>query len=652
VLLATTPAEDIVKLPDLTVNEQQSGSARPTIVPIDTETPSSEALSDLARQTAGFSVNDSGARGFGLTTTLRGLGNTPYFSDSSSPVYLDNIPLATASTFPTELYDFGQMTIYRGPQAAALFGRAGDAGVIQFTSAAPGENNAAQFGMTAGNYRQFSVTASAQAAHTEQWDASVNFGTSQREGYIYNTELKQTVDDQDAMFGRVRLRYRPVKDLEISLHVLGQRSRDGAQALVPLGGPMFEVARGKEGESDTDFSAVALGITKRMSDSTLTATTSFTDWDLSPYSNRLVVFGGADFDSVLTQSQRTFNEELRYVSDKLTGGAFFSHSSTEGGASRTFSGFTVEDSSFQQDADTFALFGQASFNPSADWLITPGFRVERSVREFARTEVVPSSAQLNLSNDWNAFLPSISAVRHINSATDLTFTLARGFKAGGYSAYTGVASLAGYDPQRTWGLEAALSTAHADSKWAFTSRAYAYRVSGYQIERSFAVPSTSTDEYLVVNADRARVLGLEVESSWRPIADVTVRAVAGVTNVTLQDFTDPFTGINYSGDRAPYAPTGNAALQIDYHPARGFFCGAGVTWTGRTFYDEQETAMFSQDSYALIDADMGYAFPFGNVRLFGRNLANKEYYSSITTGVAHGTPGAPLNWGGEVNLRW
>jgi len=177
-------------------------------------------------------------------------------------------------------------------------------------------------------------------------------------------------------------------------------------------------------------------------------------------------------------------------------------------------------------------------------------------------------------------------------------------------------------------------------------------VRGYQIERSFAVPTTSTDEYLVVNANRAQVLGLELEFSWRPRPGLTLRAVAGLTDATLEDFTDPFTHVNYSGNRAPFAPSGNAALQIEHHPARGFFCGAGLTWTGRTHYDEQETAVLSQPAYSLLDAHAGYAFAHGDIRLFGRNLTDEAYYSSITPGVFHGTPGAPATWGAEVNCRW
>ena len=652
-LSAVAAATDIVELPALSVTESRPASpAAISVVDTDIAPADENAFADAARQTAGLAVNDAGGRGFGQTVTLRGLGNTPFFSDASAPVYLGDIPLGSVFTFPTELYDYSRMTVYRGPQANALFGRAGDAGVIQFNDAAPAEKAGGHFNATIGDYNLYSFTAGAQSARTDQFDASLHLGSSQRDGYIYNTDLHTDVDYRNTLFGRINVHYRPAGDLELSLNLIGQRTRDGAQALVPLGGPFYTVSRGKEGVSDADFGAASLGLTKKFSDSTVTATTSFTNWQLSPYSNRLVVYGGIDFDSVLNQSQRAFNEEVRYASDFVTGGLFYSHGRTEGGASRTFSGFTIEDSNFVIDSDSVALFGQTTFKPSPGWLITPGLRLEHDAKDFTRVERVPADSLIEQDDSWTAFLPSVGVTRHLTPATDLVVTLSRGFKPGGYSAYTGVPSLTRYDPQTTWGLEAAISTAAKESHWSFTSRAYAYRVNGYQIERSFAVPDTGTDEYLVVNAKRARVLGLEVEATWQPVTDVTVTLAAGLTDVTLQDFTDPYTGISYAGDRAPYAPTGNGALRVAYRPARGFFASADLTWTGRTFYDEQETAGLSQDAYTLFDASAGYAFARADISIFGRNLGDKAYYTSITAGVAHGTPGAPGRWGGEFNYHW
>ena len=651
-LRAAPPPAEIVQLPAVSVNEAATaGSDRPTLLTLETVQSDGQDFADLARQTASLAVNDAGARGFGQTVTLRGLGNTPFFSDASVVVYLDDVPLTSGFTFPSNLLGFAQMTIYRGPQAAAQFGQAGDAGVIQLVSPRT-ESDGGQAGVSAGSHGWRSFNASAFSGSGQRVEASIQVGADRRDGYITNTTLGRTVDDRESLFARGVLRYRPAEDWEISLQVLAQRTRDGAEALVPLGGPWFEVKRGKEGESNVDFSTVALALTHRLAAGTLKSTTSYASWNLPDYSNRLVVFGGFNFDSVLNQSQHTFTQELRWQGDQLSGGAFFSHVQTKGGASRAFSGFTVENSSFAIAGDTFALFGRANFTPAPGWRLAPGLRFEYAAKDFTRTEVVPRSSVIRRDGNWTAWLPSLALTRTLSAASDFTVTLSRGFKPGGYSAYTGQASLVAYDPQRTWGAEAAYSLAGHESKWSLVSRAYAYRVQGYQIERSFAVPNTGTDEYLVVNAGRARILGLELESARRLAPDLTLRAVAGLTEATLTEFTDPFTGASYSGKQAPYAPTGNASLQLDYRPARGFFGGAGVTWTGKTYYDEHETAKFSQGAYALLDAHAGYTFAHGSVSIFGRNLSGRNYYSAITPGVFHGTPGAPFTWGIELSGRW
>lgn len=648
-LSAGLRADEVQKLPDMTVDRPVTQDVKITLV----DAPDASAgLSDLARRTAGFTVSDAGARGFGSITTLRGLANTPFFGDSSAPVYLDDIPLATAATFPTDLTGFTSATVHRGPQAAALFGRAADAGVIQFTSARPQAGTQSRASVTAGDHGLFSANASVSSAPTVDTDVIAGFGTSQRDGYIRNTQLNRDVDDRESLSARVKVTHRPVAGTELSFHVLGSRARDGAQALVPLGGPFFEVQRGQEGQADTDFAAAAFGVSRDVADGTLSSTTSWSKWELSPYSNRLVVFGGFDFDSAMTQSQRAFAEELRFVSRQWSAGAFWSTSRIRGSTDRVFSGFPIEQSSFTTDADNLALFGRADVAVADGWTLTPGLRAERTAKDFTRVETIPASTTIQRDDDWSAFLPSLAATRKLDEDTDLTFSIARGFKAGGFSAFTGRADLTGFGPQRAWTAEAAYRTTIKESNLAYTARAYASRVTGYQIERSFAVPNSFTDEYLVVNADEARVLGFELESTWTPAADWAVTLAASVSRAELEDFTDPFTGISYSGNQAPYAPTGNGSLRVDYRPARGFFAGAGVIWTGTTYYDEQETAMFAQRSYTLVEADAGYAFARGAVRVFGRNLGDEEYYSAITPGVGHATPGAPLTWGVELSMGW
>jgi outer membrane receptor protein involved in Fe transport len=649
---AALRAEEVQKLPDMTVERPVTKDVLVTLDSLPAATEPGAGLTELARRTAGFTVSDAGARGFGQITTLRGLGNTPFFGDSSAPVYLDDIPLATAATFPTELLGFDAVAVHRGPQAASLFGRAADAGVIQFTSARPQGAPQSRVAVTAGDHGLFAARATIATAADADTDLTAAVGQSQRDGYIRNTQLNQDVDDRESLSARLKLTHRPAEGTEFSLHVLGNRARDGAQALVPLGGAYHEVARGKEGQSDTDFFAASIGASREVGAGTLSSTTSWSQWELSPYSNRLVVFGGFDFDSVMEQSQRTFAEEIRYASAHWTAGAFWSTSRIRGATDRVFSGFPIEQSAFTTDADTLALFGRGNLSAGQGWTLQPGLRLERAAKEFERRETIPASTLIRREDDWSAFLPSVTATRALSEASAVTLSLARGFKAGGYSAFTGRSDLAGFGPQRAWTAEAAYRASRKDLGLSYTARAYASRVTGYQIERSFAVPNSFTDEYLVVNAREARVLGLELESEWSPATDWTVTLAASVSRARLEDFTDPFTQISYSGSQVPYAPTGNGSLRVDYRPAQGFFAGTGVSWTGTTYYDEQETAMFAQRSHTLVDAVLGYSFARGSLALFGRNLGDEEYYSAITPGVGHATPGAPRTWGVELSLGW
>jgi len=653
-LAALAHADEIQQLPAMAVTGSAGiQSLQPSYVSPAVGADPSSGLADAARYTAGFSINDAGARGFGQTMTLRGLGNTPFFSDSSSPIYLDDIPLVSVFTFPTALYDFSQVAINRGPDSGTRFGQAGDAGVIQLTSAPLTDDASGRLNVAAGNYDFWAFGANVQTATADTHsDLVASIAGSGRKGYITNTTLNDDVDSRDAVAGRLKWRYRPADGLELSLHVIGQRTRDGAQALVPLGGPYHEVERTQEGASDTDFAAGAFTLARKLATGTLSATTSYSSFDLAPYNNRLVVFGGFDFDSVMSQSQDTFAEEIRYSTDTWSGGLFYSASETRGATDRIFSGFPVEQSAFTTDADTFALFGRANFTPADGWVLTPGVRVEYVAKDFTRTETIPVSRVYDRSNEWWAFLPSVTATRRFDATTDLSFTFGGGFKPGGFSAFTSRADLTAFDPQRNWGGEVAYSASPRGLNLTYTARAYAYWVDGYQVERSFAVPAVATDEYLVVNADRARLLGFELESGWRPGRNVSVTLALSLTQSTLTDFTDPFTGASYSDNQVPFAPAGNGALLVEYRPATGFFAGAGVTWTGTTYYDEQETAMFEQGSYTLVEAHAGYAFKRGELRVFGRNLADEKFYSSITPGVAHGTPGAPLTWGAALDLHW
>jgi outer membrane receptor protein involved in Fe transport len=226
-----------------------------------------------------------------------------------------------------------------------------------------------------------------------------------------------------------------------------------------------------------------------------------------------------------------------------------------------------------------------------------------------------------------------------------------GFKPGGFSAFTGNAALAPFGPERTVAIESDVAWQSKDNALQAVARIFYYAITGYQIERSFAT-SAVADDYLVVNAPRAVSKGGEIELSWQPVTGLMVACNLGFTAVTLREFRDPYTGRTYDGKRAPYVPVYDASLHVSYHRPSSWFGDVDVSSNGRTFYTEAEDLGFAQKSYLLLDGRFGYARGRWVVALYAHNLTNETYYSAITPGTGHGTPGAPRTYGTEIRFTF
>jgi len=647
----------IVQAPKVVVEETllTADAAGATNVHLDATAPiATRSITALADHVANLHVDAGGAGSFGSLVTLRGLSNTPYFSDPSVTVYFDDLPLGNVFTYPTGLFGFASATIVRGPQGAA-FGRGGEAGVIALRSIEPGERATGELRASAGNFGTRTAALEIRSARTEKIDAAVSGAFLERDGFITNTTLGRRVDDQEFSSASARVRLRPAKASEFTLQLLGSRHRDGAQPLVPLGGPLFSVARGREGATDSDFGGAALKAAFDTTLGRLTATTSRTEWRLEPYDNRLVL--PPTIDSRLTQSQRLWNEEVRLASAPRADtawhlGAWFSDGTTDGDANRgivlPFGVVPIEVSNFSLHTHALAAFGEATIEPAPRWRVTAGFRAEETKRTFVRRQRVPApAARFAARRTFDSFLPKLAASYALSDVTNISAGVALGTKPGGWSAYTDKPALAGFAAEKTAAFDAGLDTTLANKTLTLAARAFAYAIRDYQIERSF-----NATDYLVVNAPRARSLGGEVEASWRVTRELTLTATFGLTEITLREFTDPITGRSYAGRRAPYAPEHDAHASATYRAASGWFAAADVAATGRTFFDESENARFASRAHAIAGARLGYEAPHWRAAVFGENLFDARYTTLIIPGVRHAVPGAPRTWGVEAALKW
>ena len=646
---ATTPAKDetpVVISPLEVRDTALSASTTLAASRIDLPTASLADTGTLSDAFAGFHVATSGAHSFNDTIAMRGLSTTPIFGAPAVAVYLDEIPLLGAATLPDQLAGLSGTSLMRGPARAGNFGYAGPAGVLQLHSPASARALSGSVSATVGDHSFRAGSASLGTTAARNTSVIAALSGQSRDGYVFNRQLGEDVDHHDTRSALLRVETHPssTAPLTLAMTVHATRSRDGEQPLVPLDGPLYEVERATAGF--TDHKAVNAGLTASLDTAhgRLTATASINRWDLGPYRS-VLAFGPMELINDAALSRRNHSAEVRFVSplnvsDGWSVTGFASRAQTEGSFARAFSSFTFEQSTYEITDRPVALSADAWQRFASRWKLTAGLRAERNDQTFLRREQIPAAQTYTLTSDDTAFLPRMELAHDLDAHTAWSLAASVGRKPGGYSAFTGNRALAAFGPERTRALETGLTRTFPSWRLRTTVRAYVYAISGYQIERSFAT-GAFTDDYLVVNAPRARSLGGECETSWQPTDALTLRADLGLNRVTLREFTDPYSQTQYNSRRAPYSPAHDASLAATYRLPAGFEATLGVNSTGRIDYTESEDLRYAQRAFTLINASLGYRARHWRAQLSARNLTSREYYGSITPGTGHGTPGAP-----------
>lgn len=609
----------------------------------------SRSWDQVASSTPNLEIALPGESSFGAIIALRGLANTPYFSDSAVTLYLDAIPLGSGFTFPTDLFGFTTASVYSGPQPTA-FGRSGDAGVIVLSPQSA--QGATELRAGIGSYGSRTGALEAESHDGGPADVSLAAAFTRRDGYVDNTEIGQRVDSLDAVDAFARARFRPTSASQVTVEIFADRHRDGAAPLVPLGGPLFTVERPQEGSTDTDLFAAALKAVVDTGLGRLTAVTSYTAWRLNPYDDWLVL--PPPLQSHLTQDQERLNEELRLASPShgaiaWNAGAWLSGGPTSGAVERSIGGvFPIESSGYGYTKREEALFGEVLLTPSGQWRFSIGGRAQQTDEDYHQAEQVPAAGlRLKFDRTDDAFLPRIAATYSIDSQTTADASASLGTRPGGFAAYTDNPALIPFAAEHLAAFEAGLRRASLGNTLATTASVFDYEIRNYQIERSF-----SPTDYFVATAPRARSFGAEAGATWKPRPTWTVGLSAGYTDVTLLEFHDPLTGRSYAGNRAPYSPAYTASLSVGFRSARGWFASGCVSARGKAFFTESEDPAYAQGAYVTIDGTAGLDTARWRIAAFVENAENKGYYSLIIPGVNSAAPGAPRTMGSELTVKF
>ena len=624
-----------------------------------------------------FSSSDSG--GYGDIVTMRGSANTLFFGAPAVALYIDDVPYSDAYLYPTELLRLDSARIYHGPQGTA-FGRNAPAGLIEVTTLQPTSQWRYGGNIEYGSYEWKGLTAYSAGPIAGDFSHSFQFYYRDRNGFIANTFLGENTDFRNVVGGLGSLVWTPRDDLEVKLRFGAERVRDGSQRITALPnnpnpfaetGDPFLVASNIRGRNDIDRYQVSLHLTKEFDWGLSKSITSYQDWDLGPQLTdldlgpSLVPFTNALSD--INQDQRLWTHEFRFESLpdsgplSWRGGFFWTDKRTRGDAFRQFPvvfdplqppvELAIEDTNFEIDETNLALFGRASYEFANRVGVEAGGRLDyydSSIdrRKSVMSNFLPPGVPISESSNALYFSPTVGVNYAICDDASVFLRSGLGIKPQGYTAFTDDPSLARFGEERNWSNEIGLQHAFPEYNANLVLRGYYNLIDDYQLN----VQSPFATDFIVVNADQVRSGGIELEGQWRPVEQLLLHGSFGWNSSTFEDFSDPFTGQNFDGNRVPYVPQMTGAAGFRYDLPKGFFVASTIRASGKTYYDAANDSDFEQGAYVVWDAQAGYQAEHWGVTIFGQNLTDEEYYTFINPQIAAGAPGSPQVFGVRVNL--
>lgn len=598
------------------------------------QTPASVVVStaaDIDRLAGTYSVDDAISRIPNIVTTrpsnnapaIRGVdgtgpqsGGDAFFGGTRPRVnfQVDNRSLTFNEVIFIDglLWDMQQIEAYRGPQST-LQGRNAVAGVVAVKTNDPTDDWTARARAVVGEYdtRQFSgalggpivpgVLSFRVAADWREEQAFVDFAPYQARAAGLSTELKQ-IDNPgrfEAFTARGKLLFTPSSDVRALLTL--SHSDAYAPQTIQVARPFsdhvasFPAMPRFRTRADVVIADAEMQIADGLTLALLGSATDF----------RILRYAALDAGSALIDG-REYSAEPRLkfgtANDRLSGflaGLIF--------RTRQHEEIDFFTGRFRDRTNTDAIFGEVTFRPNPVLGVTLGARYEEEQR--VRTGSAGPFVT-DFDRTFRAFLPRATVT--VNASPDVTIgaTVARGYNAGGvgfafdppFPSYT-------YDKETVTNYEAFGRASLADGRLQLRGNAFFNRYRGLQLPFDLN-PDPNLFAFVTRNAERATTYGLEVESRYRALPELSLFANAGLLKTKVDRFVEP----TVQGNQLPRAPAFSLNAGFTLQPVSPLELSLDMRYTDSYYSDAFNEARGKTKPYTLANAQV--AWRQGGFRIF------------------------------------
>ena len=140
--------------------------------------------------------------------------------------------------------------------------------------------------------------------------------------------------------------------------------------------------------------------------------------------------------------------------------------------------------------------------------------------------------------------------------------------------------------------------------------------------QNLVVPQNVNGSPGLANAGTLHLKGAEAEVTWQATDATMVYVAYAHHELRFGDYERLFDGVptQLRGNAPELAPDDTGSIGVEFTPASGLVFSAAYAYTGERFLNKRNTSL--AESFAVLDASVGYRFDRWQVSLVGRNLTD------------------------------
>lgn len=613
---------------------------------------------EIARQTPNLRVSVLGNESQ-PKFSMRGISTAEFNLNAISPtgVFYDEVYIGASYLGGAQIFDIERIEVLRGPQGT-LFGKNTTAGAINFISKAPQFEREGYLTLGSGTYDYREIKGVAELPLIDdKLSARLAFSSASSDGYIENVNPQQPdVSDIDRQAGRLSLGYKD-EAMDVTLRIFKNKSDPQAIGAINtgtgLGGtngagtnPRInpytgqaldddQVATDRGGKIRVRGDGGYLTINRDLGAVTLTSITSYLD---GSFLNEVDADG--TFQNVLhidfIAENREISQDLRLSSNDgqafnwIAGLYYFEDDVDVNTVYRIFEPFpggVVLDQNYTQHRTSYAAYADGSYDLNEDYTIYAGLRYtddEGRIEDFQVNPTIPPQNEVSYDDAEPTGRLGIQK-RLQNHDVMLYAQYAYGYRSSAINggALTSANELTVADPEKLNAYELGAKSQWLDRKVTLNGSLFYYDFSDQQFLNVAGI-----GQQQLVNAGESSVMGLELETIYRPTANLQISAGLGLLDSEYEDLN--LNGEDLSGNELIEAPEHTFNIAVDYSRHLGEL-GSLRFHADATHIAEQHFSATNAPEYEIDDFwDLGARISFLSqsetfeVAFYGKNLTEND----------------------------